>query len=123
MAECGCLDGAGNRPDPDRHERVDAVHELLARHLPARDVRTVTRLGEGLDNVAWDVDGELIVRQSKEADRASRHRGVEREERVLGIVARISPLPVPEVVFTDAEAGVLAYGRLPRGAAERIRGG
>jgi aminoglycoside phosphotransferase (APT) family kinase protein len=113
MAEYGCPDGEVNCPGPDRQNRVDEVRDLLARHLPARNVRTIARLGEGLDNVAWEVDGELIVRQSKEPDRASRHRRAEREEHVLRIVAQISPLPVPEVVFADAEAGVLVYGRLP----------
>jgi aminoglycoside phosphotransferase (APT) family kinase protein len=113
MPEHGRSEGNSSQPAADRREPVEAVHELLARHLPARDVRAITRLGEGLDHVAWDVDGELVIRQGKEPDRAGRHRHVLREEGVLRLAAQLSPLPVPEVVFTDAEAGVLAYLRLP----------
>jgi aminoglycoside phosphotransferase (APT) family kinase protein len=85
----------------------------LWRHLPGYEVRSVARLGEGLDNVAYEVNGELIVRRSKEADPASRNESARREADLLSAVARLSPLPIPEPVFADVEAGALAYIKLP----------
>ena len=86
---------------------------LLARHLPGHDVRSVRALGEGLDNAAYEVNGELILRKSKEADPALRAEATRREAALLAAVAGISTLPVPEPIFADAEAGVLAYRKLP----------
>ncbi|MFD1274681.1 phosphotransferase family protein [Streptomyces kaempferi] len=70
-------------------------------------------LGEGLDNLVYEVNGELIVRFSKEPDLARRSALVDHEARVLAAVADISPLPVPEPAFTVAEQGCLAYHKLP----------
>jgi aminoglycoside phosphotransferase (APT) family kinase protein len=73
----------------------------------------VAPVGEGTDNLAYEVNGELIVRWSKEPDPATRVAGVDREARLLAAVAAISPLPCPEPVFTVPEQGVLAYRKLP----------
>ena len=70
-------------------------------------------VGEGSDNLAYEVDGELIVRWSKEPDPAARAARVDREARLLAAVASISPLPVPVPSFTVAEQGCLAYRKLP----------
>ena len=70
-------------------------------------------LGEGQDNVAYEVDGALIVRFGKEPDPDARSARVAREGRLLSLVVAVSPLPVPEPVFVDPEAGCLAYRRLP----------
>jgi aminoglycoside phosphotransferase (APT) family kinase protein len=86
---------------------------LLARHLPGHDVRSVRALGEGLDNAAYEVNGELILRKSKEADPALRAEATRREAALLAAVAGISTFPVPEPIFADAEAGFLAYRKLP----------
>jgi aminoglycoside phosphotransferase (APT) family kinase protein len=92
---------------------TDEIRALLARHLPGYEVRSITRLGEGLDNAAYDINGELIVRSSKEADHARRSEATRREANLLAVVAEESTLPVPKPVFVDIEAGVLAYPRLP----------
>ncbi|MBU2666389.1 aminoglycoside phosphotransferase family protein [Actinoplanes bogorensis] len=63
-------------------------------------------MGEGLDNIAYEVDGELIVRFSKAA-------GSDREARLLTVVAGLSPVPVPTPIFADAARGCLAYRKLP----------
>jgi hypothetical protein len=42
------------------------IRTLLARRLPGYEVRSVRGLGEGLDNAAHEVNGELIVRTSKD---------------------------------------------------------
>ena len=92
---------------------TDEIRTLLARHLPDREVRSVTSLGEGLDNTTFEVDGELVVRKNKKSDPARRAESIRREADLLAVVARISTLPVPEPVFSDPEAGVIAYRRLP----------
>jgi len=73
------------------------------------DVESVHLLGEGLDNVAYEVNGDLIVRCARQPDPAR----VDREARLLATVAEVSPIPVPRPVFTVPEAGCLAYAKLP----------
>jgi aminoglycoside phosphotransferase (APT) family kinase protein len=92
---------------------TEEIRTLLARHLPGHKVRRVTALGEGLDNAAFEVDGELVVRKSKEADPILRAAAIRRETYLLAAVARISTLPVPEPAVADLEAGFIAYRRLP----------
>ncbi|GAA0957974.1 aminoglycoside phosphotransferase family protein [Actinocorallia libanotica] len=85
------------------------VGAVVAAHLPGYRVRSVALLGEGQDNVAYEVNGELIVRFAKEADPVS----IDHEARLLAAVAEISPLPVPEPLFVAAEPGCVAYSKLP----------
>jgi len=92
---------------------MDEIRTLLPRHLPGYEARSITRLGGGLDNAAYEVNGELIVRASKETDPALRSESTQREAQLLAVVAGLSTLPVPEPVFVDAEAGLLAYVKLP----------
>jgi aminoglycoside phosphotransferase (APT) family kinase protein len=66
-------------------------------------------VGEGLDNVAYEVAGELIVRLHRKPDPVR----LRREARLLAVVAAVAPLPVPEPRFTVAERGCLAYPKLP----------
>jgi len=82
-------------------ERVRAV---VAAHRPGCEVASLTRLGAGLDNVAYEVNGDLIVRFGSGAD-------ADREARLLTAVGSLSPLPVPVPSFTDV--GCLAYPKLP----------
>jgi aminoglycoside phosphotransferase (APT) family kinase protein len=92
---------------------INQIRALLNRHLPGYEVRSVVRLGEGLDNAVYEVNGELIVRGSKEADPARQSESTRREADLLAVVAELSTLPVPEPVFADIEAGVLVYLKLP----------
>jgi aminoglycoside phosphotransferase (APT) family kinase protein len=94
-------------------EVTDEMYALLPRHLPGYEVRSLTRRGEGADNVAYEVNGELIVRVRKDADADRRRESTRREADLLAAVARWSTLPVPEPVFADTSAGVLAYFKLP----------
>ncbi|KAB8172684.1 phosphotransferase [Microbispora catharanthi] len=118
-------------------EVTERITRLLARHLPGYAVRTVERLGEGQDNAAYEVNGELVLRQSKigdwalhgdssfhgdpalressalHGDSALRAEAVRREAALLGAVSELSPLPVPQPIFVDEEAGFLAYRKLP----------
>jgi aminoglycoside phosphotransferase (APT) family kinase protein len=118
MAAAPALAEAAARPEPCRGrplaDRVrgvsspDAVRDVLAEHLPGHRVDSVELLGAGLDNVAYEVNGELIVRFANDGDAAS----VDREARLLVAVAGISPLPVPRPCFTAPERGCLAYRKL-----------
>lgn len=74
--------------------------------LPGVEIASVRRLGAGLDNVAYLVNDELVVRFRRD-DQAD----VEREARLLRLVETISPLPVPAIV--DAGRGCLVYRALP----------
>lgn len=86
------------------------VRAVLAGHLPEMRVASIASLGEGLDHVGYLVNGDLIVRFGKASEGAA---GVEREARLLEVVAAISPLPVPEPVVVAADEGCLVYRRLP----------
>ena len=70
-------------------------------------------VGEGLDNVVYLVNDELIVRFSKEPDPEQRAVRVQREAGVLAAMADVVPVAVPIVRFTVVEQGCLAYSRLP----------
>jgi aminoglycoside phosphotransferase (APT) family kinase protein len=95
-----------------RH-RIADVHDVVVAHMPDYQVDSVVQVGEGLDNRAYEVNGELIVRFSKEPDPARRTALLNREARLLAAVADVSPLPVPEPTFTDSARGHLAYFKLP----------
>ncbi|WP_186763020.1 phosphotransferase [Lentzea tibetensis] len=69
------------------------MHELFSVEL----------LGEGLDNVAYEVNGMLVVRCSK--------RGMGNEVELLKLLKDISPLPVPEPIYADERC--MAYPKLP----------
>lgn len=92
---------------------TDQIRTLLQTYLPDFEVWSVRALGGGLDNTAHEVNGELIVRTSKEPDHALRAERTRREVALLAAVASRSTLPVPEPVFADPDAGVIAYRRLP----------
>ena len=91
---------------------MDEIAAILARHRPGREAPSIVKLGEGWDNVVYEVDGELIVRQSKEVDPSARSEAVRREANLLEAVAGFSTVPVPIPLFVDPDAGVLAYARL-----------
>jgi aminoglycoside phosphotransferase (APT) family kinase protein len=94
-------------------DHVEDLWSLVATQLPGYRVDAVVVQGEGLDNKTYEVNGQLLVRISKEPDPARRAARVRREARLLAAVAAISPLPVPEPSFTVAEQGCLAYRKLP----------
>ncbi len=74
---------------------------------------SVVPLGEGQDNVAFEVNGELVVRFGKEPDPVVRAARIDREARLLTFVASVSPVPVPRPVPTIPGSGCLAYRKLP----------
>lgn len=88
---------------------LDRVADLLAAHLPDVRARSVVPAGAGLDHETFLVNGELIVRLSRENAAPAAPAG--REARLLAAVAEVSPLPVPRPVF--AGPGGMAYPVLP----------
>src|SRR5215471_11137158 len=96
-----------------RHRGEQQVAELVRVGVPGLQVSSVALIGEGGDHLAYEVNGELVVCFSKEDDPALRAELIRRETALLAAVAQISPLPVPEPVFTDAERGCWAYPRIP----------
>jgi aminoglycoside phosphotransferase (APT) family kinase protein len=73
--------------------------------LGDHEVESVVLLGTGVDNVAYEVNGELIVRVARDP------RLPEREARLLTFLTAVSPLPVPRPLF--AGEGCLVYRKLP----------
>jgi len=94
-------------------DRGREVRALVARQMPDYLIASVVQSGEGQDNIAYEVNGELIVRFSKEPDAARRAARVHQEADLLAAVRGIAPLPVPEPRFTVAERGCLAYFKIP----------
>ena len=92
---------------------IDEIRAVLTRNLPRYEVRSVARLGEGLENVVYEVNGELVVRQSKDTDPTRRTDVTRREADLLVLVRDLSTVPVPGPIFADVEAGILAYLKLP----------
>jgi aminoglycoside phosphotransferase (APT) family kinase protein len=94
---------------PRARELADAVRAGVG----GLQVRSAVLIGEGMDNLAYEVNGELVVRFSKEPDATRRSELVSAEAGLLAAVAAISPLPVPQPVFTDPGRGCWAYLKLP----------
>lgn len=102
-----------DRPSHMARSRTEQVPDVVRAALPGFQVRSVVLLGQGLDNVVYDVNGALVVRFSKEPDPTRRAKLISSEVALLAAVADVSPLPVPEPVFTDCEHGCWAYAKLP----------
>ena len=93
-------------------DSVAVIRQMVAAQLPDHQVHTVVQVGEGTDNLTYEVNGELIVRCSKEPDSAARAEDVDREARLLAAVAGIAPLPVLRRA-SQSPRGCLAYPKLP----------
>ena len=90
-----------------------AVRDLLAQNLPDFVIDTIGFRGEGLENVAYDINSEFILRISKEADPIKRASLVSNEADLLAIVAPLSPLPIPAPMVVADSA--LLYPHSPAG--------
>jgi aminoglycoside phosphotransferase (APT) family kinase protein len=93
--------------------RAERVLDVVRAALPGLQVHSVVFLGQGLDNLVYEVNGELIVRFSKEPDPMRRAKLISSEVELLAAVADISPLPVPEPVFADRGHGCWTHAKLP----------
>src|SRR5690349_4453990 len=85
------------------------VRDAVAVGMPGYQIDSMVPLGDGLDNYAYEVNRELIVRISKAPDPGR----TVREARLLSAVAAVAPVPVPSPAFVIAERGCLAYYKLP----------
>lgn len=84
------------------------LRDLLVTALPDYRVDTIAPLGEGLENTAYLVNDELVLRLSKADDPAAT---VAREAGLLAIVGEFATLTIPVPVFAAGTA--MAYRRLP----------
>ncbi|MEO7033157.1 MAG: aminoglycoside phosphotransferase family protein [Polyangiaceae bacterium] len=91
----------------------ERIRRAIAARLPDYSVHSTVKLGEGLDNQAYEINGELVVRLSNVIPDSLRAETVKREADLLAAVGSISTLPVPKPVFMSPEEGCLAYFKLP----------
>ncbi|MBV8644933.1 MAG: phosphotransferase [Candidatus Eremiobacteraeota bacterium] len=96
-----------------RRIALATVHAAVDAHAPDLRDAAIVAIGEGQDNAAFAVGDALIVRFAKARGPARRAARIEREVRVLSIVAPIAPLAVPQPRFVIPEEGALAYATLP----------
>jgi aminoglycoside phosphotransferase (APT) family kinase protein len=81
--------------------------------VPGVEIGAVVPLGEGTDNIAYEVDGGLIVHFSKEPDPERRADLITGETALLAVVTEFSPLPVPIPLSADPARGCWSYRKLP----------
>ncbi|WP_425145940.1 phosphotransferase [Deinococcus sp.] len=91
------------------------VARLLAAQFPDLDVLAVTRLGEGLDHVAYEVNGRYVFRLPK-SSRAGE--ALETEARLTAWLAPLLPLRIPQYVWRGQRGGpaplpLAGYPKLP----------
>ncbi|MEU6580294.1 phosphotransferase [Nocardia sp. NPDC046763] len=91
---------------------TETVADLLGHYLPGCRIDSLRILGEGQDNTSYEINGELILRFSKQDNSDRRAELVLGEARLLTAIATISPVPVPTLVFVAPESGCLAYPKL-----------
>jgi aminoglycoside phosphotransferase (APT) family kinase protein len=84
----------------------------IRRALDLSSVGVIRPLGDGADHWAFDVNGLFIARMLKERDEHTRD-ALERETALLLMLARVSPLPIPQVVAIDPSEGLMVYRRIP----------
>jgi aminoglycoside phosphotransferase (APT) family kinase protein len=80
-----------------RESVTEAVSTAVRAHLPGYRIRSVEKLGSGLENTAYVVNRDLVVRFPHQPDPAA----IANEVALIRRVWQISPLPVPQVVFHD----------------------
>nr|AIA16723.1 Phosphotransferase enzyme family [uncultured bacterium] len=74
--------------------------ELIVREFPELQIETIKKLGGGLDNLAFEVNGEYIFRFPK---RDEDNQKLLREGKVLELVKDLSSVPVPEPTFKSTK--------------------
>jgi aminoglycoside phosphotransferase (APT) family kinase protein len=80
---------------------------ILARLDPGLADASLVEVGEGFDNVAYAVDGRLLLRVSKKADPVPRRSDAERDVALLELAAAHVTLPTNQVVAADLDDGAL----------------
>lgn len=84
------------------------LRDLLAARLPDYLVTRIVPLGEGMENTAHLVNGELVLRLSKDDDPEAT---IAREADLLAILDDFATLTIPRPVFAAGTA--MAYRMLP----------
>ena len=84
------------------------LRDLLAAALPDYRVTRIAPLGEGMENTAYQVDDDLVLRLSKDDDPEAT---IAREAGLLAFLADYATLTIPVPVFAAGTA--MAYRMLP----------
>jgi aminoglycoside phosphotransferase (APT) family kinase protein len=81
-----------------------AIARVAMTHLGTVAPPRVVAFGRGGDHAAYLVDDRIVVRRALTGEM-----DVEREARLLALVAEVSPVPVPRPLFVAADERCLAY--------------
>ncbi|HEX4904379.1 MAG TPA: phosphotransferase, partial [Acidimicrobiales bacterium] len=92
---------------------------VIERACPAVHVRTVERIGEGWDHVAFLVNDELVFRLPS-ADAETNADAVAAEVRLLRAVAGRLPVATPEPVHVASDGTFFGYRYLPGESIEQL---
>jgi aminoglycoside phosphotransferase (APT) family kinase protein len=89
----------------------DEIIGRIRHLLKLSRIHAVVPVGEGTDHWAFAVNGRFIARARKHVDEHIAS-AVDREVALLEIIARLSPIPVPEVVAAERQTGIVVFRRL-----------
>jgi aminoglycoside phosphotransferase (APT) family kinase protein len=94
------------------------VTAIVRQQFPQLPLSSVSYLGEGCDNWAFEVDGRWVFRFPKRAD-VDRQLGV--ESRMLTVLGRASPIALPQFCFHGEPSAAFPYrfAGYPKLAGER----
>lgn len=96
--------------DPAEFLDVDYAARQLAHEFPTIAIATITKLGEGLGNVAFEVNGTLVFRFPK----TGRNREeLQREVPTLVAVKQLTHIPVPEPTYVGPTGAYVGYQKVP----------
>ncbi|HQK31943.1 MAG TPA: aminoglycoside phosphotransferase family protein [Phycicoccus sp.] len=99
--------------------RIDVdARAILARLDPRLADASLTEVGEGWDNIAYAVDGHLLLRVGKHTDVAERRRVTAKDVAVLAFAGRNSSLPTNKVLAADPDEGAILMTLVPGEPAE-----
>jgi aminoglycoside phosphotransferase (APT) family kinase protein len=82
---------------------------VIHKGYPDLEVESISKLGEGWNNTALEVNGNLIFRFAKDDETKN---GLRKETELLPIIGRGSPLPVPEPIYFNETDGYMGYRKL-----------
>nr|AIA17040.1 Phosphotransferase enzyme family [uncultured bacterium] len=95
-----------------REETMRDVAALVREALAGRDVHTIVEIEGGSDHRTFDVNGALVARLRRRPDEGTAS-AIMREVRLLEVVSRVSPVPVPDVAGANPDRGLIVVTRLP----------
>jgi aminoglycoside phosphotransferase (APT) family kinase protein len=96
--------------DPAEFIDVEHAARQLAHDFPAIAIATIRKLGEGLGNVAFEVNGTWVFRFPK--TRGTREE-LQREVPILLAVKHLTAVPIPEPIYLGPDGAYVGYQKVP----------